>query len=54
MLHVIGARCVARDLQTIAPGPLERTFWRQFAGQRGDCLKSRIVPLNAIIINYIQ
>ena len=30
-LHVISARCVARDLHTIAPGPLERTYWRQFA-----------------------
>ena len=25
MLHVISARCVARDLHTIAPWPLERT-----------------------------
>ena len=23
----------ARDLHTIAPGPLERTCWRQFTGQ---------------------
>ena len=30
-LHVISARCVARDLHTVAPGPLERTCWRQFA-----------------------
>ena len=27
MLHVISARCVARDLHTIAPGSLERTCW---------------------------
>ena len=31
------------------PGPLERC-WRQFAALRGDCKKSRIAPLNAIII----
>ena len=49
-LHVISARCVARDLHTIAPGPLERTCWRQFAALWGDCKKSRIAPLNAIII----
>ena len=30
-LHVINARCVACDLHTVAPGPLERTYWRQFA-----------------------
>ena len=30
-LHVISARCVARDLHTVAPGPLERACWRQFA-----------------------
>ena len=37
LLHVIGARCVARDLHTIAPGLLECTCWRQFAAQWGDC-----------------
>ena len=52
-LHVISVRCVARDLHTIAPGPLERTCWRQFAALWGDCKKSRIVPLNAIIIIII-
>ena len=50
MLHVIGARCVAREFNTIVPWPLERTCWRQFAAQRGDCKKSRTAPLNAIII----
>ena len=50
MLHVINARCVARDLHTTGPGPLERTCWRRFAAQCGDCKKSRIVPLNRIII----
>ena len=47
---MISARCVARDLYTIVPGPLERTCWRQFAALWGDCKKSRIAPLNAIII----
>ena len=42
--------CVARDLHTIAPGPLERTCWRQFAALWGNCKKIRIAPLNAIII----
>ena len=37
MLHVISARYVERDLHTNAPGPLERTCWRQFTGQWGDC-----------------
>ena len=49
-LHVIGARCVARDFHTIVPWPLQRTCWRQFVAQRGDCKKSRTAPLNAIII----
>ena len=39
MLHVMSARCVARDLHTIVPGPLERTCWRPI-----------VAPLNAIII----
>ena len=50
MLHVISAQCVAHDLHSIAPGPLERACWRQFAALWGDCKKSRIAPLNAIII----
>ena len=33
MLHVISARCVARDLHTIAPWPLECTCCRQFVVQ---------------------
>ena len=52
-LHVKSARCVARDLHTIAPGPLERTCWKQFAALWGDCKKSWIAPLNAIIIIII-
>ena len=53
MLQVISTRCVARDLHTIAPGPLERTCWRWFAALWGDCKKSQIAPLNAIIIIII-
>ena len=53
-LHAISARCVARDLHTAAPGPLERTCWRQFVALWGDCKKSRIAPLNAIIIIIIM
>ena len=53
MLHVMGARCVVRDLHTIAPGPLERVCWRQFAALWGDCKKSRTAPLNAITIIII-
>ena len=49
-LHVISVWCVARDLHTIAHGPLECTCWRQFVALWGDCKKSRIVPSNAIII----
>ena len=30
----------------IVSWPLERTCWRQFAAQRGDCKKSRTAPLN--------
>ena len=50
MLHVIGARCAARDFHTIVPWPLERTCWGHFTGQRGDCTKSQTAPLNAVII----
>ena len=32
MLHVMRALCVARNLHTFAPGPLERACWKQFAG----------------------
>ena len=53
MLHVINARCVARDLHMTAPGPLGCTCWRQFAALWGDCKKTRIAHLNAIIIIII-
>ena len=39
VLHVMNARCVARDLHTITSGPLERACWRQFAAQKGDFRK---------------
>ena len=39
MLHVISTQCVARDLHTIVPKPLERTCWRQFAAHRRDCIE---------------
>ena len=50
MSHVISARRVARDLHTIAPRPLERTCWRQFAVHWGDSKKFRFVPFNAILL----
>ena len=53
MLHVISARCVARDLHMIAPRPLERMNWRRIAAQWGDSIKSRIAPLKSIIIIII-
>ena len=37
MLHVTSTQCVALDLHTILPWPLECTCWRQFVAQRGDC-----------------
>ena len=52
-LHMISAQCVAHDLHTVAPGPLERVCWRQFAALWGDCKKSQIAPLNATIIIII-
>ena len=49
-LHVISVQCVAGDLHMIVPRPLERACWRQFRVLWGDCKKSQIAPLNAIII----
>ena len=46
--HLMSAQCVARDLHTIAPGPLERTCWRRFVALSGDCNKSQTAPFNAI------
>ena len=54
MLRVISARCVASDMHTITPGPLERMCWRWLAAQWGDCKKSRIAPLNVIIIMFLS
>ena len=50
---MISARCVARDLHTVAPRPLERTCWRLSAAEWGDCKQFWIAPLNAIIIIFI-
>ena len=52
MLHAISTQCVACDLHTIVPGPLERMCWRRFVVQ-WDCKKSLIAPLNEIIIIII-
>ena len=46
----MSAICVACDLHTIAPRPLEHACWRQFAVQWGVCKKSWIVPFSLIII----
>ena len=53
MLYVISAWCVACDLHTISPWPLEHTFWRQLAVQWGDWKKSWIAPFTVIIIIVI-
>ena len=53
-LHVKSAWCVALDLHTIAPRPLEHTCWRQLAVLWEDCKKSQITPLNVIIIIIIK
>ena len=50
---MVSAWCVACDLHTIAPGPLERVCWRRFGALWGDHKKSRTAPLNAIIIIII-
>ena len=50
MFHMTSPLCAACDLHTNAPRPLESRCWRQFAAQRGDCKKSRIMPVSAITI----
>ena len=47
------AQCVAHDLHTVAPGSFERTSWRQFLMQGGDCKRSWIAPPNVNIITII-
>ena len=47
---MIRSRCVACDLLTIAPRPLERMCWRPVVGQWWDCQKSQSVPVSVIII----
>ena len=55
MLHVIGARCVARDLHTIALGSLDHAGWRpRRCEEIVKKKKSRIAPLNAIVIIIIM
>ena len=54
MLRAISARIDARDLHTIAPGPLQCTVGD--GSRRSEAVvekKSRIAPLNAIIIIII-
>ena len=46
MLHIISARCVARDLHTIAPGPLERTCWRR--SRRSEEIGSSVPEADAL------
>ena len=50
MLHLINARCVACDLHTIAPWPLERTSWEKVRSAVRRLQKSYSAPLNAVII----
>ena len=49
MLHVISAQSVARDVHTVAPGPLERTCWKR-SRHSEQIVKTRFVPLNEIPI----
>ena len=50
MLYAISARCVARDLHKIAPGPFERTCLETVRDAVRRLYKSRIAPFNVIII----
>ena len=52
MLHVIGARCVARDLHTIATEPLECTCWRRFSNYVFECDYYRYYYLGHWILRY--
>ena len=49
MLHMISTQCVARDLHTTAPGPLEHTCWRRWRSEE----IVEIVPLNGFIIIFL-
>ena len=48
ILRVINARCVARDLHTIAPGPLERRRLETVLSAVRKRYNSRIPPFSAI------
>ena len=37
MLYRMSGRCAACHFQTTVPRPLERTCWREFVAQWGDC-----------------
>ena len=52
MLHMISARCVARDLHTTAHLPLERTCWRQFAAQWGVKILNCVFQCNHYYYYY--
>ena len=51
MLHVISALCAARDLHTIAPGPLERV--RDGSRRSKDIVKYLDLRLSGVIIVII-
>ena len=53
MLHVMSVLCVARDLHTVAPGPLERRVGDSSRRNEEIVKKSRFAPLKAIIINMV-
>ena len=48
VLHVISARCVVRDLCTIASWPLECKCWRKLTAQSGNCNQSWTAPFRVI------
>ena len=50
MLHMISTCCAARDLHTIAPGPLERSVGDSSQRSEEIVKKSQIAPLNAIFL----
>ena len=52
-LHMISTRFFACDLHAVVPWLLERTCWRQFMAQQGDCKKSTTALLNTTLIIFI-
>ena len=53
-LHVIGARCDARDFRTIVPGHLSVRVGDSSRRSAETVKKSRTAPLNAIITIIIK